>query len=74
MSRIEVQCYSGYKADEKPISFTLDGKKLMVESVIEQWRTPESEYFKVLSDDGKGYLLRHEEDLDVWTIEKVFQY
>lgn len=74
MTAIDVQCYSGYKADEKPISFTLDARELMVEDVIEQWRTPGSEYFKVLADDGRGYLLRHDEDRDVWTLEKIFQY
>ena len=61
MSTLEVECYSGYKADEKPISFILDGKKLMVEKVIDQWRNPEFDYFKVLADDGKAYLLRNDE-------------
>jgi hypothetical protein len=56
----QVQCYSGYKVDEKPVSFMLDGQKLIVERIIEQWRGPEFEYFKVLADDGKGYLLRKE--------------
>ena len=59
MPTIHVECYAGYKADERPISFVLDGKKLMVEKVIDQWRTPEFEYFKVLADDGKGCLLRN---------------
>ncbi len=73
MPTIEVECYSGYKADEKPISFILDGKKLMVEKVIDQWRSPEFDYFEVLADDGKGYLLRNDERNEEWTLEKVFE-
>jgi len=69
---ITVQCYAGYKADERPISFVLDGTKLMVEKVIEQWRGPEFEYFKVLADDGKGYLLAHDQHNGDWRLEKVF--
>ena len=72
MSTIEVACYSGYKADEKPISFTLDCKKLMIEKIIDQWRSPGFDYFKVLADDGKGYLLRNDERFGVWALEKVF--
>ena len=70
---IKVQCYSGYKADEKPISFILDGKKLMVERVIDQWLSPEFEYFKVLADDEKVYLLRNDERNDDWALEKIFK-
>jgi hypothetical protein len=57
MPTIKIQCYSGYKADERPVSFILHDKELMVEKVIDQWRGPEFEYFKVLADDGKGYML-----------------
>jgi hypothetical protein len=73
MSIIEVECYSGYKADEKPISFILDSKRLMVERIIDQWRSPEFEYFKVLADDGKGYLLRNDYIDGEWELEKVFE-
>ena len=69
---LEVECYSGYKADEKPISFTLDGRKLMVEDIIDQWRSPEFEYFKVQADDGKAYLLRNDEINSEWTLVRIF--
>ncbi len=74
MPAIKVECYAGYKADEKPISFTLDGNKLMVDKIIDQWRGPEFEYFKVLADDGKAYLLRHDEKNGEWALEKVYEY
>jgi len=71
-STIEVECYSGYKADEKPISFILNGKKYMVEKIIDQWRSPEFEYFKVQADDEKAYLLRNDGRNGEWTLEKIF--
>ena len=71
---IKVESYSGYKADEKPISFSLDDKKLIIEKIIDQWRGPEFKHFKVLADDGKAYLLRHDERDDEWVLEKVYEY
>jgi hypothetical protein len=71
--KVQVQSYSGYRAYEKPISFILDDHKLMVEKVIDQWRTPDFEYFKVMADDNKGYLLRNDEKNDEWVLEKVFE-
>ena len=70
---IKVECYSGYKSDERPISFTPDGKKLMVDKIIEQWRDPDFDYFKVLADDGKGYLLKNDYIKGYWALEKVFE-
>jgi len=71
---IKVECYSGYKADEKPISFILDDNRLIVEEILDQWREPEFEYFKVLADDGKAYLLRYDEINGEWALEKVYEY
>ena len=73
MQSIQVQYYSGYKADEKPISFILDGNKLIVEKIIDQWRSPEFDYFKVMADDGKGYLLKHDYINAESFLEKVFE-
>ncbi len=74
MPTIKVECYSGYKAERRPVSFSLDGKKLMIEKIIDQWRGPEFEYFKVLADDGKVYFLRHDERNGEWTLEKIYEY
>lgn len=70
---IMVECYSGYKADERPVSFISDGKKFMVERIIKQWRSPDYDYFNVLANDGKGYLLAHDNIKDDWVLEKVFE-
>jgi hypothetical protein len=69
---IEVQCYSGYKADERPVSFILNANKLMVEEIFDRWHSPDCEYFKVLADDGNRYLLKCNFN-GGWILEKVFQ-
>jgi hypothetical protein len=68
---ITVECYSGHKADERPISFTLDGHKRMVEQIMDRWRGPEFEFFKILADDGKGYLLKYDRGGE-WTMERIY--
>lgn len=66
---IRVNCYSGYKADEKPVSFMLGEKKLRIEKVIGQWRSPDFERFKVRADDGKVYLIRKDNIKGDWELE-----
>jgi hypothetical protein len=34
--RVEAQCYSGRKADERPVRFRVDGHAYMVEEVFGQ--------------------------------------
>ena len=58
--RVEVECYSGQKANERPVRFRLDGHEYMVEEVLDQWYGPEHIFFKVRADDGNVYILRHQ--------------
>ncbi len=68
---IRVQCYSGSKADERPVRFELDGHDHVVEELLDQWYSPDATYFKVRSDDGNLYVLRHaiSPQEDRWTLE-----
>jgi len=68
---VPVECYSGYKAEERPVRFQLSGRDHMVEEVLDQWHSPDATYFKVRSDDGNTYVLRHimSQQEDVWTLE-----
>lgn len=38
--RLDVDCYSGHKDDERPIRFRLDGNEYLVEDVLDQWYGP----------------------------------
>ena len=74
IENISVECYSGYRADERPVSFTTtSGSRLLVDRIMDQWRSPDNEYFKVLANDGKVYLLMHDIEKGRWVLEKVFE-
>jgi hypothetical protein len=58
MMKLNVECYSGRKADERPVRFWLDGRLYHVETVLEQWYDPEHIFYKVRANDGNLYILR----------------
>ena len=69
MNEIRVQCYAGFKADERPQKFTLRGRDFNVNVVDDQWYSPAAVYFRVRADDGNYYVLRHDEVQDSWTLD-----
>jgi hypothetical protein len=69
MSEIRVQCYSGYRADERPSRFTIRDREYNVEEIDDQWYSPGAMYFRVRASDGNYYLLRHDEGQDGWTLD-----
>jgi len=66
---VQVQCYAGRKADERPVRFRIDDRDHMVEEIIEQWYGPDDTFYRVRADDGKAYLLRHHISSGAWSIE-----
>ena len=71
--KLNVQCSSGRKGDERPVRFQREGQDYLVEEVLEQWHGPDAEFFKVRADDGKLYILRHGTpgEAEEWTLESV---
>jgi hypothetical protein len=65
---LHVECYSGYKADERPTKLKLTDGAREVVAIEDRWYSPGATYFRVLVDDGDRYLLRHEEAQDVWSL------
>jgi hypothetical protein len=51
--KVQVQCYAGMKADERPVRFRLEEHEHMVEEVLDQWYGPEHLFFKVRADDTR---------------------
>lgn len=70
---IEVQCYSGYKAEEEPRSFHWLNRQIDIAEIIDRWfeggvnpgRSIEN-YFKVRGADGEIFLLKHATASDDW--------
>jgi hypothetical protein len=68
---ITVEAYSGYRANERPLRFDLDGVMYPIDRVEDQWYSPAALFFKVLSG-GKRYVLRFDEMHDVWTLQSAY--
>lgn len=58
--KLSVECYSGRKADERPVRFWLEGTLYHVETALDQWYDPEHIFYKVHANDGNLYILRLE--------------
>lgn len=69
MNRVKVECYSGYRADERPLRFVLGERTYGIKSVEDRWYAPGAVYFRVRADDDSFYILRHDEAEDNWTLE-----
>ena len=69
MSKIKVESYAGYKADQFPLRFTLGEQILKAEEILDQWYSPSAQYFRVRGSDGNIYILRHDEQEDAWYLD-----
>jgi len=65
---VQVDCYSGYKADERPLRLKLQDGAREIVAIEDRWYSPGATYFRVVLRDGDRYLLRHEEAQDVWSL------
>ncbi|MBI5042240.1 MAG: hypothetical protein HZC10_00040 [Nitrospirae bacterium] len=66
--RIKVKAYSGYKAEERPISFSIGKKELRIEELLDRWYGKDYEYFKLRADDRCIYIIRYNRDEDFWEL------
>jgi hypothetical protein len=65
---VRVDCYSGYKADERPTKLHLAGRALDISKVEDRWYSPGATFFRVVVEGGDSYVLRHTEGQDVWIL------
>jgi len=72
---IEVTTHSGFKADERPTAFAWRGRTYRIEAVLDRWYeggitagAPALNYFKVRTDSGGPYVIRHSSLFDGWAI------
>jgi hypothetical protein len=69
---LQVECYAGYKADERPLRFTpqvREARTYEVREVLDQWYGLGYRCFKVRADDDNTYVLRHNEAEDIWVLD-----
>ncbi len=70
---IKVESYSGYKADEYPKLFYLEGNKYEISEITDRWyqgdlnpEYPVADYFKIMTPAGDQVIIRHELQQDAW--------
>jgi len=71
--KIIVQTYSGHKADERPVSFTLDNRTYRVVDIVDRYYSPDEDIFKVTADDGNVYILGHFREDDRWKLKAFYR-
>ncbi len=67
----KVNAYSGYKGDERPLSFTLDDQKIKVTETLEMWIEPDKDFFRVMAEDGRVYTISRERVSGKYYIESI---
>ncbi len=72
---ISVECYSGYNADERPVAFTLGGRRWDIAEIVDRWYEgglkpgqPAVNYFRVRTAEGDLFLLRYVSLFDSWSV------
>jgi hypothetical protein len=69
MDSLKVECYAGYRGDQRPLRFTLGDRTYEILKVKDQWYSPGAAFFRVHADDGKVYILRCDEIQDQWSLD-----
>jgi hypothetical protein len=63
---VRVECYAGYRADERPEAFWLHERRIAVREILDRWLGEDYAYFKVTGEDGVRYILRRDDRRDQW--------
>jgi len=66
--QVEVECYAGYRGEETPRRFRLGERVVEVAEVVDRWLSPDHRYFKLVTEDGDTYILRHDVPSDRWEL------
>ncbi len=66
---VKVECYAGYKGEERPVRVLFGELAEVVKIVEDRWYSPGATYFRVVMESGDRYILRRDDAQDVWTLE-----
>jgi hypothetical protein len=68
LAHVTVDAYAGYKGEETPRAFTLEGTRLLVSEIVARWYTETHNYFRVCASDQHRYVLRYDLDTMSWEL------
>ena len=55
--RIEVECYSGHRANERPVAFTMRDQRFEIEEIVDRWYEGGLEPGRPELSDGRSWEL-----------------
>jgi hypothetical protein len=67
-TKIKVECYAGYRGEQEPLAFTQGERRFAVVDILDRWVAPDHRYFKVLADDNRTLVLRHDTASGNWEL------
>lgn len=65
---IRVECYAGYRGQERPRRLFMGRRQVAVVEIVDRWLDPEHRYFKLRGDDGSLYIIRYDVRRDSWEL------
>lgn len=65
---VPVEAYSGYRGNERPVAFRLDGKRIRVRRILERRRTPDFDEFRVETEEDGFYRIARHRRRDLWSL------
>jgi len=74
---INVETYSGYKDDETPRAFFHQGRRYLIEELIDRWYQASADptlssasYFKVRTADRAVFIIKRDNESQTWSLER----
>lgn len=65
---LRVECYAGFRAEERPTAFWLGECRVAVRDIVKCWLDEDHAYFQVTGEDGMRYTLRRDDRHDRWQL------
>lgn len=65
---LSVECYSGTRADERPVAIRIGERRVAVRQIVDRWYGEDHAYFKLIGEDGALYLIRQDRGCDLWEL------
>jgi hypothetical protein len=65
---VYVECYSGFKAEERPMRIVFGSQAMEVAEVEDRWYSPGATFFRVRVEGGDRYVLKREDAQNRWSL------
>jgi hypothetical protein len=65
---VSVECYAGYRGEQTPRALIVGDHRIVIAEMVDAWLAPDYRYFKLRGADGSTYLVRHDEQSNIWEL------